>query len=77
MAEQRDKRLVELFREASLLEEDEREAFLRRVREEDAVLAATLEELLAQGSGPVPTEPGSLAQRIKGQYGSEADYSRR
>ncbi len=65
-------RLVELFKEASKLNAEEREAFVRKVREEDSALAASLNELLGQ-EGPVPTEPGSLAQRIKDQYGSEAD----
>ena len=53
MAEQRDKRLVELFREASQLEGEERDAFVREIREEDADLAANLEELLGQSTGPV------------------------
>ena len=32
-----------------------------------------LQDLLGQSEGPLPTEPGSFAQRIKDQYGSEAD----
>ncbi len=66
-------RLVELFEKASRLEGKERQAFLQTVRDEDADLAANLEKLLGQSTGPVPTEPGSFAQRIKDQYGSEAD----
>ena len=66
------KRLVRLFKEASKLDVEEREAFVRKVREEDSALAASLHELLGQ-EGPLPTEPGSFAQRIKDRYGSEAD----
>ena len=65
-------RLVELFKEANKLGAEEREAFVRKVRDEGSALAASLNELLGQ-EGPVPTEPGSFAQRIKDQYGSEAD----
>ncbi len=67
------KRLVQLFKEASKLSEAEKEQFVREVREEDAALAASLDELLGQRDGPVPREPGSLAERIKKEYGSDAD----
>ena len=67
------KRLVELFKEASKLSGTEKEQFVQTVRAEDAALAESLDELLGQMDGPVPTEPGSLAERIKKEYGSDAD----
>ena len=65
-------RLVELFKEACSLTGAEQEAFVRRVRDEDADLAGSLQELLGQ-QGPAPTELGSFAEKLKDQYGSEAD----
>ena len=46
-SERLDQRLVELFKEASRLSEEAREELVRRVREEDSALAASLDELLS------------------------------
>ena len=53
-------RLIELFRKASGLPDDARAEFVREIEQEDSELARSLDELLGQGSGPMPTEP-SLA----------------
>ncbi len=53
MADQRDKRLVELSREASQLEEEERETYLRKIRKEEPDLAQTVEGLLADTGPPI------------------------
>ena len=66
-------RLVELFEKASELSGKERAGFLDGVREEDASLATSLEKLLGQSTGRVPTDLGSFAKKLEDQYGSEAD----
>ena len=53
------KRLVELFKEGSKLVETEKEEFLRRIREEDAQLGASLGVLLSQSGY---SESGSQAR---------------
>ncbi len=58
-------RLVALFREASRLSGPDRAEFVGRVRGEDAELGKALVDLLG--------DQGSLADRIKDQYGSQAD----
>ena len=60
-------RLVELFKEASKLDAEEREVFVRKVREEDSALARSLIELLGQ-EGPLAAERGAVGVRCARWY---------
>ena len=67
MSQDRARRLVDLYLEASSLGDEERDALVARVHDEDADLASDLEDLLRSRT------TGSVSERTHQRYGSEVD----
>ena len=67
-------RLVELFKEASKLDAEERDAFVRKVREEDSALAASLNELLGQ-EGPADSTNATDPELVEAVEAFLAEHS--